>query len=685
MTTTGYADLEIRILERQEGGYPVELTLAGEREFPRGFLPPDILPWVSSGQLEVDGRRMLGWFSADDNLQTAWAEARGAYPAHRVRLRIDEGAPELHTLPWELLQVASESGATRFMAAADSTPFSRYLSGRWQPGSPTLKRPIKILVAIANPENLASDFNLEPLDVEAEWAGLQEVTEGLEVELTLLPQPCTLTTLEQALREGYHVLHFIGHGRASEKQQKAALFLADEANRVSLVGEEEFAAMLDRMLADAAVLEGDRLRLVFLASCETAKRSSADAYRGFAPRLVAAGVPAVLAMQDLITVDTARVFARTYYQQLLDHGLVDLACNQARAAILTADLPGGGVPVLYMRLRMGRLFGLRGRILGDRTEGFWSTLLRNIEDGECTPFLGSGVGADLLPDPRELAQTLAHEYNYPFPTSQNLARVSQFVGTMDNRRLRKDVIREMVEGFQRRMGLTPEDNGRAAGLAESIAAADWSARCQDLFETEIHHQLADLGLPLYVTTNFDNFMTLALEAKGRSPHREVVAWREALAGAEDGSHHTLQTPASREEPVVLHLFGTDDDLLSMVLTEDDYLDYLARISRDYEYLLPTDVNDVLASTTLLFVGYRLDDLDLKVILRGLLANLDLARWGMLHVAVQVEASLVDQDKHQEVIRYFQKYFSDLKIDVYWGSTRQFIADLHSRWLEHRDG
>ena len=40
-----YADLEIRILERQEAGYPVEITFDRRQEFPRGFLAGDILPW----------------------------------------------------------------------------------------------------------------------------------------------------------------------------------------------------------------------------------------------------------------------------------------------------------------------------------------------------------------------------------------------------------------------------------------------------------------------------------------------------------------------------------------------------------------------------------------------------------------------------------------------------------------
>ena len=57
---------------------------------------------------------------------------------------------------------------------------------------------------------------------------------------------------------------------------------------------------------------------------------------------------------------------------------------------------------------------------------------------------------------------------------------------------------------------------------------------------------------------------------------------------------------------------------------------------------------------------------------------------MLHVAVQIDAATFDEAKMQEVTRFFQKYFSKLKIDVYWGSTHQFIEDLHARWQEYMD-
>ena len=187
MSQSMYADLEIRILEfeKTNGSYPVEITLNNEQQFPRGYLIPANLPmpWVRSASPKADGERLFKWLLAADELKAAWAEARGQQPRRRIRLRIDAAAPELHALPWELLRDPGDGGISLDLAASTATPFSRYLAGRWQPGSPILQRPIRILVAIANPGDL-NDKGLEPIDTDGEWAALQAATSGLE-EVTM--------------------------------------------------------------------------------------------------------------------------------------------------------------------------------------------------------------------------------------------------------------------------------------------------------------------------------------------------------------------------------------------------------------------------------------------------------------------------------------------------------------------
>jgi hypothetical protein len=672
-----YADLEVRILKKDTNGYPVEITFNGELEFPRGVLSP-VLPVLTAGVASgQDGVMLFQWLFSDDALKTAWANARGQRPQRRIRLRIDEGAPELHQIPWELLRDIGEGGVPLDLAALEATPFSRYIAGSWVPGSPILKRPIRVLVAVASPSNLA-DYGLSAIDPDAEFKLLQDAVAGnSKIELVKLEGPCTLEAIDVALRKGIHILHFVGHGKYVDGT--SVLFLCDAQGKALAVKDTDIAAMLGRQLVDAGAQADDKLRLVYLSSCQTATRNPSDAFRGLAPRLVAAGVPAVLAMQDLVPIRTATEFSRSFYGALLEHGQVDRAANAARALVMSARLPGAAIPVLFLRLRSGQLLGNRGVIVGSRGESFWETLLENIGEKECTPFLGSGVTADMLPRPEELAGQLAAKFSYPFPDHTSLPRVTQFIGTIDNRRLRKQLLSVLVEGFRKRMGLPAAKAGMPQTLSQAIEAADWAKTSLDLFESEIHHQLADLELPLYVTTNVDNFMALALKAKTGKARREVVPWRDPSMQRRD-----LNPPFAPDDPVVLHLFGTDADLLSMVVTEDDHLDYMARISHDHEFFLPVSVNERLASTTLLFLGYRMEDLDLKIIMRGLLTHLDLQRWNMLHVAVQLESSQRDEAKEKEVIDYFQKYFSDARIDIYWGNTLQFMSDLSARWREYRN-
>jgi hypothetical protein len=673
-----YADLEIRILKKDTDGYPVEITFNGELEFPRGVLSPK-LPVLTAGAASgEDGQMLFQWLFSDDALKTAWANARGQRPLRRIRLRIDEGAPELHQIPWELLRDQGEGGD---LAALDATPFSRYIAGSWVPGSPVLKRPIRVLVAVANPSNL-EEYKLTAIDPDAEFKLLQEAVEGnSKIELVKLEGPCTLAAIDTALRKGIHILHFIGHGKYVE--DTSVLFLCDAQGKVQRVKDTDIADMLSRQLVDAGAQADDKLRLVYLSSCQTATGNPAEAFRGLAPRLVTAGVPAVLAMQDLIPIKTATEFSRSFYRALIEHGQVDRASNAARASVMTSRLPGAAIPVLFMRLRSGQLLGKSGMILGDVSDAYWRTLAGKIRRGQCTPILGPGVASELLPTSEELARALSSRA-YPFADISDLRRVSQFLGTMDNDTMRQSVLDQLAASLGRNL---PSSNGSAKIASLSDLQLDQWKHLSLAFETEIHQQLASLGLPLYVTTNFDNFLTRALEVKlGEAKVRRApVIWKTPLEQRE-----VLNPPPSADNPVVLHLFGTDQDPESMVLTEDDHLDYLARISHDQEIFLPASINALLAKNTLLFLGYRLEDLDLKVILRGLLTYLALTKYDRMQLAVQIETERHDASIQREVTDYFQQSFrqyfspkSDVKI--YWGSAHQFMTDLMSHMREPPNG
>ena len=69
------------------------------------------------------------------------------------------------------------------------------------------------------------------------------------------------------------------------------------------------------------------------------------------PRLAEAGVPAVLAMQGDISMETVSRFMPTFFHELQRDGQIDRAMAAARGAI--RDRHDWWAPALFMRLRSG--------------------------------------------------------------------------------------------------------------------------------------------------------------------------------------------------------------------------------------------------------------------------------------------------------------------------------------------
>jgi WD40 repeat protein len=337
-------DFEIHITARRDAHYPVRIRLGDEQDF-HGTLAADAIPSQSTSDPMVDGRVLFDALFADPQLRRAWDMACGKSQRRRVRLWLDADAPELHALPWETLH----DGET-WLAASAATPFSRYLPSDAPWGGLVTERPLRILSVIANPADLAR-YSLAPLDVAAERSLLTEALGDLvpqHFELEHLAVPVTLERLESTLAAGPHILHFVGHGKFSQRRGEAALYLQDAAGNTKIITEAQLVAMLRRQAAPP--------HLIFLAACQSAERSTADAFAGLAPKLVQAGVPAVVAMRARVAMGTARRLSRVFYSELVARGAVDRALNAARSALLTTGSADVATPVLLMRLRDGQLW-----------------------------------------------------------------------------------------------------------------------------------------------------------------------------------------------------------------------------------------------------------------------------------------------------------------------------------------
>ena len=163
-------------------------------------------------------------------------------------------------------------------------------------------------------------------------------------------------------------------------------------------------------------------------------------------------------------------------------------------------------------------------------------------------------------------------------------------------------------------------------------------------------------------------MVKALASRWRDPKREFYRWNElireipTLFDKEPGYEPTVA------RPLVYHLHGHTDPN-SVVLTEDDYLTFLAAMQDTS--LLPDSVRHSIAGSSLLFIGYRMADWNIRVLLQSLRRlGQGLGGKGNLSVMVLVppEGSEGTQQKMQD---YLARYYEAIDMRVFWGTARQF--------------
>src|SRR5262249_39822794 len=91
--------------------------------------------------------------------------------------------------------------------------------------------------------------------------------------------------------------------------------------------------------------------------------------------------------------------------------------------------------------------------------------------------------------------------------------------------------------------------------------------------------LANLDLPIYLTTSYYTVLEAALTRTGKRSRTEFCRWHQRLESLPSGYEGDFQP--TRQEPLVYHLYGLDTYPESLVLTEDDSLEFLVAISRQW--------------------------------------------------------------------------------------------------------
>jgi SIR2-like protein len=322
-------------------------------------------------------------------------------------------------------------------------------------------------------------------------------------------------------------------------------------------------------------------------------------------------------------------------------------------------------------------------------EDTWIELLTSIYEEKCTPFIGSGAYAkwDILPPnwiktPKEIALELAKDNEYPLEDSGQLDRVTQFLAIQKDDNLNpKKIISKKLKQIDPPNFSLPE------------------------YSNTPYAVLANLNLPIYITTNYDLFLESALKDKGKAPVSEFCVWNTALEKhveiAEIPSILKVKPKKyipTHTKPLVYHLYGLyrlkvlyrpdgdihdDKDLLqSMVLTESDYIDFVISLYKagfGEESILPIIIQKALATTSLLFIGYGLEEINFRIIFRGLMNFLTMSSEKPSILVLQIPPNFLNP---VDTKNYLQKYTKEMfKIHIAWGDTQKFCNQLHERFME----
>ncbi len=358
MSPSKYVDFKLEIDPAISGSYPVRvesgagsdratMSLPTSNEIYTSFMTSLTYNMPIDRAQERDFGKVLYEALIQGKIREAFRAARDDAQRNgqtlRIKLSIDPdlaGLVEVAAVPWEFavsdvgVPLSTEYSFCRFLARAEALPRLTVTDAK-----------LKVLLTWALPTELAAQY---PVNVEAEVAAIQTALKPLvdAGKLTVMVEPhLTGRKLQRRIENDQpHIIHFVGHG-------------VFEGGVGALVLEKTDGSRQD-MPVDLLVdnLRSSSVRLVVLNACLTGA-VSLNLLRGIAPALLAANIPAVVAMQSSLKDEAGVVFAEDFYANLAENKPIDLCVSRGRRAIRNSmDTRDWGLATLYMRAPDGILF-----------------------------------------------------------------------------------------------------------------------------------------------------------------------------------------------------------------------------------------------------------------------------------------------------------------------------------------
>jgi len=342
--------------------------------------------------------------------------------------------------------------------------------------------------------------------------------------------------------------------------------------------------------------------------------------------------------------------------------------------------------------------------------GFWEDIMPRINQGIVIPIVsnsfrieqifGDGSDGTVSEEGWTIDEQLTAEWanliEYPMLDKQNLVRVAQYylVEQKDNPHARTKYL-EFLKSF---LLTIASDDADYADLAGRLRTQIQEQRFSDIvhqldyprFPTGVEDPLrliSRLPLPIYITTSQSDFLERALEAEGKKPRTQVCFWSGPISSAAPEHQTDHEFSPTVTNPLVYHLFGLEDYPQTLLLSEDDYMNFLVAMVEDTNTLnpiVPLSLRRALGVSHLILLGYRLAYWDFRVLFRFLLKfrRDDFSPRG---IVIQLQRDDLRIEKIEKSIEYLGKYFDRRKFDIEWNNANAFILKLWNDWNTHRQG
>ena len=372
-----YDEIRIELGTDPQGGFTTRVNLADLNTGEEPFVLPDgtdaaglYREWFDSFEQEpspaakqaLDERRRKvgeGLYQAllasaaphlkDRLVALAQQQAFGQLRGLRLRLKLGnargeggEGADAAlpaASLPFELMV---PPGTPNFLARSRFISIVRTIGGPMPATPMAVMGALRVLVAVAQPNGC------QPLGWQREIVKIQQALAGRQDTRVEVLEKASFDGVCARLRDGFHILHFIGHGQRDSGSGQWYLLFEREGEREPVLAQD----IADRF--------GDNplLRVAFLNAChsgELAKQAGDDTLAGVAAALSVRGVPAVIAMQISVGDNAAIDFSAAFYGALREGQPVETAVADGRLRLRLGS-PEWATPVLYLRGESSDLF-----------------------------------------------------------------------------------------------------------------------------------------------------------------------------------------------------------------------------------------------------------------------------------------------------------------------------------------